>query len=257
MIPASRLEVVNGCTFRVMSSTHVSSDSAPFVLLHGIGVSHRYLRRLHRELALTRTVHSIDLPGFGGLPKPPIPLGVSEMSAAIATVLERVDATPAVLFGHSMGTQWAVELAVQHPSAATHLILIGPVTDDRHRTPLAQSIALAVDTLGEPIDGNAIVFSDYLKCGPRWYLRQLREMLSYPLEERIAEVIAPILIIRGERDAVVGLAWTRRLQGSAPTASLVVVPGHRHLVQHTAPRAVVRATVAFLRAAAAAPARRQ
>ncbi len=212
---SSRLEVVDGCTFRVLSSPHGSSDSPACVLLHGIGTSHRYLTRLHRELALTRTVHSIDLPGFGGLPKPPISLGVSEMSAAIATVLGRIGATPAVLVGHSMGTQWAVELALQHPSAASHLVLIGPVSDDRHRTALAQSVALAVDTLGEPIDGNAIVFSDYLRCGPRWYLRQLREMLSYPLEERVAAVAAPILIVRGAHDPIAGLAWARRLRDSA------------------------------------------
>jgi pimeloyl-ACP methyl ester carboxylesterase len=145
-----------------------------------------------------------------------------------------------------MGTQWVVELALQRPSLASHLVLIGPVSDDRHRTAFAQSIALAVDTLGEPIDGNALVFSDYLRCGPRWYLRQLREMLDYPLEERVGKAVAPIMIVRGGRDPIAGLAWARRLRDSAGSASLVVVPGHQHLVQHTAPRAVTGAIAAFV-----------
>jgi pimeloyl-ACP methyl ester carboxylesterase len=245
VIPVSRLEVIAGCTFRVLSSVGDPTDAVTYVLVHGIGVSHRYLARLHRELARTSTVHSLDLPGFGGLPKPPVPLGVAAMATALATLLERIGVTRAVLVGHSMGTQWVVELALQRPTLASHLVLIGPVTDDRRRTALAQSIALAVDTLGEPIDGNALVFTDYLRCGPRWYLRQLREMLDYPLEQRVAGAAAPILIVRGGRDPIAGLAWARRLRDNAGSASLIVVPGHQHLVQHTAPRTVSRAIAAF------------
>ena len=40
------------------------------VLIHGIGVSHRYLRRLHGLLAETGDTYSIDLPGFGATPRP-------------------------------------------------------------------------------------------------------------------------------------------------------------------------------------------
>ena len=246
MTPSSRLEVVAGCTFRVLSSTADHADAVTYVLVHGIGVSHRYLARLHRELARTSHVHSIDLPGFGGLPKPPRPLEVAEMSAALATVLERMDVGRAVLVGHSMGTQWVVELSLQRPALASHLVLIGPVADHRHRTAFAQSAALAVDTLGEPIDGNAMVFSDYLRCGPRWYLDQLREMLDYPLEERVRATGVPLLILRGGRDPIAGVEWSRRLRDNAPRASLVVLPRHRHLVQHTAPRGVTSAIAAFL-----------
>ncbi len=168
------------------------------------------------------------------------------MSAALVSLLERIGVTRAVLVGHSMGTQWVVELALQRPTLASHVVLIGPVTDDRHRTALTQFLALAVDTLGEPIDGNTLVFADYVRCGPRWYLRQLREMLNYPLEERVREVDAPLLIVRGGRDPIAGIEWARRLRDKAVSASLVVVPGHRHLVQHTAPRAVTGAIAAFL-----------
>jgi pimeloyl-ACP methyl ester carboxylesterase len=230
----------------VLSSTPDHADAVTFVLVHGIGVSHRYLARLHRELARRSVVHSVDLPGFGGLPKPQGRLGVAEMSRALATLLERIGVTHAVLVGHSMGTQWIVELALQSPATVSHLVLIGPVTDDRHRTVLAQTIALTVDTLGEPIDGNALVFSDYLRCGPRWYLRQLREMLAYPLEERVRAVAAPLLIIRGGRDPIAGLSWARRLRDSAGAAVLVTMPRHQHLVQHTAPRTVAAAITAFL-----------
>jgi len=247
VILASRTLTLDDLTFRVLSSPPARADAATYVLVHGIGMSHRYLARLHRELALTSTVHSIDLPGFGGLPKPKRRLTVAEMSAGLAVVLERLGVNEAVLIGHSMGAQWVVELAALRPSMASQVVVIGPVADDMHRTVVAQSVALAMDTVGEPIDGNAMVFTDYLRCGPRWYLSQLREMVTYPIEERVAVLAVPLLIIRGSRDPIAGLAWGRRLRDRAPVASLAMLPGRRHLAQHTAPRAVAGAIVAFVR----------
>ena len=247
MTSASRTLTVDDLTFRVLSSSPPRPDAATYVLVHGIGMSHRYLTRLHRELALAGTVHSVDLPGFGGLPKPKRRLTVAEMSASLAVLLERLDVSDGVIIGHSMGAQWVVELAALRPSLASHLVVIGPVADDTHRTVLAQSVALAIDTLGEPIDGNAMVFTDYLRCGPRWYLSQLREMVTYRIEERVAVLRAPLLIIRGSRDPIAGLAWARRLRDRAAVASVAIVPGRRHLVQHSAPRAVAGAIAAFIR----------
>jgi pimeloyl-ACP methyl ester carboxylesterase len=46
------------------------------VLVHGLGVSSRYMAALARELAPFYRVHAVDLPGFGRSEKPPRPLGV-------------------------------------------------------------------------------------------------------------------------------------------------------------------------------------
>jgi pimeloyl-ACP methyl ester carboxylesterase len=243
--PAHRRLVVDGLAFGVLSSLGAGAGSA-YVLVHGIGTSHRYLARLHRRLARTNTVHSVDLPGFGGLPKPKSDTSVPVVAAALASVLERLGVSGAVLVGHSMGAQWVTELAVQRPDLVSHVILIGPVVDDRHRTALAQSTALGLDTLGEPVEGNLTVFADYLRCGPRWYLTQLREMLRYPLEDKVSLLRMPMLIIRGGNDPIAGPSWTRRLRDRAVFASSVTIPGHRHLVQHTAPAAVAAAMAHFV-----------
>ena len=244
--PEPRRITVGDLAFEVRSSLSPGSGESPFVLIHGIGVSHRYLARLHRALAETSDVHSIDLPGFGGVPKPGSPVTVAEMAGGLAGVLENLGLSDAVLVGHSMGAQWVVELAVQRPDLVGSVVVIGPVTDDEHRTATAQSLALVVDTAGEPIDGNVMVFTDYVRCGPRWYLTQLRQMVSYPIEDRVAALTLPLLIIRGGNDPIAGQAWARRLRDRGTLASLVTVPGHRHLVQHTAPRAVVLAIGSFL-----------
>jgi pimeloyl-ACP methyl ester carboxylesterase len=218
----------------------------PVVLVHGIGMSHRYFARLQALFARSRDVHALDLPGFGRFGRPRDPLPPERMAALIGDVLARMGVLRAVLVGHSMGAQWVVELARQRPDLAASVVLIGPVVDDAHRTVWAQTRAMIVESLGETPAANTIVFTDYLRCGMPWYLTQLRHMLTYPIEDRIEALDAPVLLLRGGNDPVAGLDWCRRLRARARAATLAVVPGKRHAVQFTAPRAVASAIDAFL-----------
>ena len=232
---------IGGLAFRVLSSISPASREPAIVLVHGIGVSHRYLSRLHDELAAHRTVISVDLPGFGGLPKPRHDVDVPSMARALTQLLEQLALGPAILLGHSMGTQWVIEAALQRPELLTSVVAMGPVVDDRHRTVLRQTWALSIDTLREPPTVNAIVLTDYLRCGVPWYLTQLRHMLAHRLEDRVPFLAVPLLLIRGGEDPIAGLEWCRRLRRSAPRAHLVQIPGHHHVAQHTAPKAVASA----------------
>lgn len=225
----------------------------PVVLVHGIGASHRYLSRLHATLALDGPVHSIDMPGYAGLPKPERDVSVEAMAHALTAVIAGLDLGPVVLVGHSMGSQWVVETAVQRPDLVTDVVIMGPVADAAHRTVRAQLTALALDTLGETPTVNGIVFTDYLRCGVPWYLAQVRHMLSYPIEERLAALGAPLLVLRGARDPIAGREWCRALRDAAATATLVEIPRGFHVVQHTAPRAVAAAIRALTGRSAVTP----
>lgn len=236
---------VDGRVFRVVRSHH-SSATRTFLLVHGIGMSHRYLRRLHTAFARTDSVVSIDLPGFGGTPKPGADLDVSAMAAAIAGLLDHLRLQDVIAVGHSMGSQWVVELAVQRPDLVSRVVAMGPVADDRHRTAFAQARALALDVFGESPRANWLVLTDYVRCGVPWYLSQLRHMVAYPLEKRARMLTRPLLVLRGARDPIAGLAWCRRLADTASDAAVVEIPGSCHVVQDRAPRAVVGAVEAFL-----------
>ena len=85
------------------------------VLIHGIGVSHRYLSRLHGLLAESADTYSIDLPGFGATPRPEHTLSVADHATYILGALEQLGVLEFVLVGHSMGTQFAIEAPVQQP----------------------------------------------------------------------------------------------------------------------------------------------
>lgn len=230
--------------FRVFRSAPRAGLGPSVVLVHGIGMSHRSLARVHRALATTRTVYSVDLPGFGGLPRPEGEVDVASMAYALAEVIASLSVGPVILVGHSMGAQWTVELAVARPDLVAQLIIMGPVVDAEHRTLAAQMRALAIDTLREAPDANAIAFSDYARCGPVWYLAQARHMVAYPIEKRVALLKLPLLIIRGGHDPIAGLRWCRRLRDAAPRARLVLVPRARHLVQYSSPAATASAILA-------------
>lgn len=241
-MPSPRQVVVSGLTFALTESSRPAGSTAPMiVLVHGIGMSHRYLARLHRELAQETRVVSVDLPGFGGLPKPSDDLDVTRMAAGLADVIAMLGEEPLVLIGHSMGAQWAVETALQRPEKVRAVVVIGPVVDDRHRTIGAQARALAIDTLGESPRINTLVFTDYLRCGPRWYLLQVRHMLAYPLKLRLRSLRMPVLVMRGGADPVAGRAWCRALRDAAEVGRLIEIPGHHHVVQESAPKTVASA----------------
>ncbi|WP_407662207.1 alpha/beta fold hydrolase [Microbacterium timonense] len=237
----------DGLAFRVLSSSPaVASPRPAIVLIHGIGMSHRYLSRLHDVLAQHRAVYSIDLPGFGGLPKPGRDVSVSAMASALGRVIGSLNAGPVVLVGHSMGAQWVVELAAERPGNVTDVVVIGPVVDAAHRSLASQTVALARDTLGETLAINAIVFTDYLRCGVPWYLAQVRHMLTYRIEDRVSALAVPLIVIRGSRDPIAGLEWCRRLRDSAVRSHLVLIPAHHHVAQQSAPKAVAAAILAHV-----------
>lgn len=222
-----------------------AEDGSVFVLLHGIGLSHRPYEKLAARLARFGRVIVLDLPGFGANRKPSATLTVEECARVVGATIEHLGVTAAVLVGHSMGAQFALEFALQRPELVTHLVMIGPVVDPRRASAWQQGLALARDSMLEPITTNFVVFTDYLRCGPRWYLRELRPMLNYPTLEKARELALPLLTIRGARDPIARASWCRMLSAAAGSGAHMTVPRKRHVVIHTAPDAVAHAIVRF------------
>jgi pimeloyl-ACP methyl ester carboxylesterase len=218
------------------------------VLVHGIGASHRYLNRLHRLLAESADTFSLDLPGFGGTPKPDRRLSVADYAGFVLAALDQAGVGPCILVGHSMGTQVALEAARQQPDRFTKLVLMGPVVEEKRRTVARQALDLTLDCLFfETPVSNFLVLADYFRCGPRWYLAELPVMMSYPTEQLIAEVTAQILILRGSRDPVASRDWCRLLAQRAVAGEFREIPGYGHVVQHTGAGRVAEAIKHFAR----------
>lgn len=238
-----------GLTLRIRTTSApiTASDPVrrPYVLVHGLGMTHRYLDRLGAELARDAVVHSIDLPGYGPDPRPGVHLGVEDHAALIIEALGAIGVDGCTLVGHSMGVQFVTAAALQSPALAERLVLIGPVVDRRRRTVVQQAVSLGLDTFRESASANLIVYSDYVRTGIRWYLRQLLPMMRYPLERAIEQVECPVLVVRGARDPVARRPWCLELVSRARQGFLAEIPGQPHVVQHSAAADVAAEIIAF------------
>ena len=248
LAPTTRRIRIDGYEFGVQHSPGPSaaSTTSVFVIVHGIGTSHRYSAPLHRAIAVGRGTYSLDLPGFGGMSTPPHRLWVENYATLLGTLLDTLGVTSCVIIGHSMGAEFVTELAVQRPELVSHVVLIGPVADAHRRSVVAQTVDLYRDTLKEPLSANLLVFGDYARCGMRWYVKTLSAMLAYATDKRIARVAAPVLVIRGSDDPIARRGWCSRLVHNSLHGRLVQIPGHRHLVHYSAPDQVADRIVEFV-----------
>ncbi|MBI9113511.1 alpha/beta fold hydrolase [Sanguibacter suaedae] len=219
---------------------HPEDAARPIVLVHGLGASSRYFRPLTQVLSAHRTVHALDLPGYGSAPKPPHDLGIEGHARAVVEHVRASGLRSPVLVGHSMGAQVVAEALVQAPDLTDRVVLVGPTTDPDARSALRQGWRLLRDGLREPPRANGIILSDYaLRCGPPYYLRQVPHLVRYDTEAAVRRTTAQVLVIRGDRDPVVPHTWARRLTDAAPHGLLAEVPGP-HIVMMTAPDHVAR-----------------
>jgi pimeloyl-ACP methyl ester carboxylesterase len=213
-----------------------------FVMVHGIGMSHRYYDKLQRRLIEHGDTLILDLPGFGGTPTPEHRMSVQDYAAVISRALDEEGASRCVAIGHSMGAQFVTELAINRPDLVSQLVLIGPVTDVEHRSPVEHTLMLAADTLLELPVTNLMVGTAYAECGIRWYLQELPVMLGYRLDDRLPLVSCPVLVIRGTHDIISGHDWCEKLSCNAHNGRLVEIPGQPHAA-HRGGAAAISAAV--------------
>ncbi|MCQ1999550.1 alpha/beta fold hydrolase [Arthrobacter zhaoxinii] len=224
-----------------------SGTRSEVVLVHGIGASERYYGPLIWELARTSIVHTLELPGFGSTPKPGRQLQMEDFGRIAVQALEAAGIHGAQWVGHSMGCQVVVEMALAAPEAVSSVVLLGPTINDAERSAPLQALRLLQDCLGEPPAVNYMLVTDYLRAGPRWYLSTLPVMIRHRLEERIAGVKPPVLLVRGGKDPVVRADWLARLAHARPGAVTAEIPGQPHVLMYTRPKE----TAALMRTAAA------
>jgi uncharacterized protein len=167
-----------------------SHSGRPIILyFHGNGGHVGY--RVERLLRFAREGYGVLMPeyrGYGGNPGTPSESGFYADARAALAFLEREGVAPnrLVLYGESLGSGVAVELATQHDVAG--LILEAPPTSvaevAQHHFPYVPATRMVID--------------------------------RFDSRSRIGRVRAPILVLHGERDRVVPIRYGRALFDAAP-----------------------------------------
>jgi 2-hydroxy-6-oxonona-2,4-dienedioate hydrolase len=222
------------------------TNSGVVVLVHGLGVSSRYMVPTLKALAPHVRVAAPDLPGFGRSDKPRHVLNIEQLADALAHWMSVMGIQSATLVGNSVGCQIAVDVAVRHPSRADRLVLVGPTLEPALRTPLRALWRLAVDTFREAPSQPFLVAVDYLVAGPRRIAQTFRHAAADPLESKLPRVQTPTLVVRGERDPIASQGWVESIARRIPDAETMVVPGAAHTVNYMAPETLARAVLAFM-----------
>src|SRR6266436_4587698 len=100
------------------------ADGVPVVLFHGTAAWSELWRRTVDALAAAGFhVIALDLPPFGFSDRPGT-YTRQDQAARVNDVLSRLQATPAIIVGHSFGAGAATELVMRYPARARALVLV-------------------------------------------------------------------------------------------------------------------------------------
>ncbi|WP_325099539.1 alpha/beta hydrolase [Luteolibacter yonseiensis] len=224
-----------------------SPDAAipTYVLVHGLGMSGRYMMPTAELLAAHGRVVVPDLPGFGGSEKPSRALTIPELADGLAAWMAAHDLPPSVLIGNSLGAQVIADLAVRHPHFVERAVLVAPTVDPGARRVSTQTLRLLADALREPLRLYPIALGDYFRAGFRRSWRTLRHALVDPIVEKLPSVACPVLIVRGGRDPIVPQGWVEQAAGLIPDVRLVTFPEAAHAVNFNSPGRLVEEILRF------------
>ncbi len=191
------------------------SQGPEFVLVHGLGMSSRYMMPTAEWLGTHGRVHALDLPGFGHSAKARRTLSIPQLADVLANWLEKRKISDPVLIGNSLGAQVVAEFASRYPQQVNSAVLSAPTVDPDARIVSAQLFRLLRDMPREPAGLYWIGLMDYLKAGWVTILETLQFALAHRITEALARIPVPVLLISGGRDPIMPETWRKETTAGA------------------------------------------
>jgi len=244
----SRWTRVDGLSMHTKVSVEpLPADAPSVVLVHGAGLSHRYLMPTAVRLAPYLRVYVPALPGYGLSGEPGYVLSIPELADALADWMPTVGLERAAFLGNSMGCQIIAQFAVRHPARITRAVLQGPTTDPRARTWWQQAWRWARKMHRENPQQTPINLREYRDAGVYRVFRSLQmSFFEDRIEEQLPRMRVPTLVVRGSRDTIVPQRWAEEVTRLLPMGRLVVVPGALHTMNFQQPLELARVSLPFL-----------
>jgi pimeloyl-ACP methyl ester carboxylesterase len=238
---------VDGLRIHARVSRYPRDLRLPVVLVHGLGVSSLYMVPIAKRLAAEVSVYAPDLPGHGRSGDPARTLSVPELARVLGRWMDAVGIGRAVFLANSMGCQTVAELAVRQPERVDRLILVGPTADAGARRIWPHLLRLVRTSWAERPSLVLVVAWDYVRAGPLALYREMRHMLADRIEDKLPRIEVPILVLRGENDAIVPQRWAEEVARLAGADGVRVIPGAGHAINYTAADELLRRIRPFLR----------
>jgi pimeloyl-ACP methyl ester carboxylesterase len=229
--------------------TSQADNDLPILFLHGFGAAMTQWRSNLVPLSQSHTVYALDLLGFGSSEKAAASYNVALWVEQVYDFWRSFIRQPVVLVGHSLGALVALTVAATHPemvkglalmtlpaarqellsgklqaiagqleSWVAHPLLIRPVFQLFRRRSVLRSVlklayANAENITEELVESFALPALDRGAAGVFSRLSQARTRADFSqcTKAMLPQVQAPVLILWGEKDRVIPIAWGREL----------------------------------------------
>ena len=231
----------------------------PILFIHGLsGQWQNWLENIP-HFAEQRRVVAVDLPGFGTSDMPEEKISIELYGRVVAELCERLDLSPAVVVGNSMGGFVAAELAISRPEIVERLMLLasaGVSQMDVAKAPVmamakaagllaASSLAQKKLVARRPKTRHWVLslvarhpsrlkpdlmFEGMMKGADKpGFEDALRACLSYDFRDRLPQIGCPTLVVWGEKDAIIPVRDADKFVELIPGARKVIFEDTGHV----------------------------
>lgn len=276
---ASRFVTAGGLRWHVQ----MAGAGPTLLLLHGTGAATHSWRALWPLLMPGYRLLAVDLPGHG-FTSVPRDLSLAAMAAALARLLDALDAAPDSILGHSAGAAIALRLvldgaatprlvagigAALQPFPGPAAFLFPSIAKSLALSPLVPAMVTATASLpGEPrrfleratgsrVDPAGAHFYGRLFRNRAHVAATLGMMAAWdlaPLVRDMPRLGVPLLLLHGTRDRTVPAAVSEAAARQVSAGRVVPLPGLGHLAHEEAAQAVAGPLRAALAGAGVQPA---
>lgn len=283
--PIPRGDAVDAGSFalnvrRLPSRAPADAARPALVMLHGFGASNVTWLEIEDSIRAAAPLVQIDLRGFGYSDKPRDDhYGVDDQARAVVTVIRQLGLRDITLLGHSFGGGVALATTLllrrDHPDVTVHgLVLIDaaayeqelPFFIDALRNPLTRWFAFTfttasqranftlqritrVPTAATPERVARYAYFHALPGANHALVETAEHMVPEQHDEfidAIRTITQPTLILWGERDPVIPVAYALRFDEDLPNSERHVLAQTGHVPHEERPAEVAGAIVGFL-----------
>lgn len=217
----------------------IMGEGKPIILLHGWGCNSSTFKPLTQFLQKNHMVFALDFPGFGKSDMPKSPWDVGNYSAFLKKFMEQICLKKTDIIAHSFGGRVAIKLAAEQPELVNKLILVSSAGIKPRRafkyyfkTILAKTGKLIAKILGTPGDKiknwiyHHIASQDFQSAGPM--RKTLIKIISEDLYPLLEKILAPTLLIWGEKDMETPVYMGKKMEREISDAGLVILKNAGH-----------------------------
>lgn len=252
-----------------------ANSERPIVLLHGLGGSHRSWYQIADHLNTGHRYIAVDIPGFGESQGTADGLAMASVGRVILDALDQWSVREAVFVGHSMGSLLGLDIAAKGGRAAAGVVVMsGPLVNVltiyhdpfgalQHEPLATMSYGLQLLAAGVPwprplirlalrnqvlrsvllqrFVASPALLSDpvldalSLSIGGTAAWQAARNGIGYDYEEEYRKITAPVAIVRGSADGLIGRSDLAQFADLVEVVDEIVVEGAAHWMSYEDP----------------------